>query len=42
MTYVMIGLRRSGSVCLHYLLAQTFRFRPSGSSSTAPMSFLLE
>ena len=30
-----------GSVCLHYLLAQNFRFHPSGSS-TAPMSFLHE
>ena len=36
----MIGLCRGGSVCLHYLLAQTFRFRPSVSSSTALMSFL--
>ena len=38
MTYVLIGLRRSGSVCLRWL-AQTF-FCLSGSSSTALMSFL--
>ena len=31
-----------GSVCLHYLLVHNFRFCPSGSSSTAPMSFLHE
>ena len=38
----MIGLRCSEK-CLHTLLACAFfRFRPSGSSSTAPMSFLLE
>ena len=38
MTYVLIGLRRSGS-CLPTLACANF-FRPSGSSSTAPMSFL--
>ena len=38
----MIGLRRSGR-CLPTLFAcANFRFRPSGSSSTAPMSFLHE
>ena len=38
----MIGLRHSGK-CLPTLFACTnFRFRPSGSSSTAPMSFLHE
>ena len=38
----MIGLRRSGK-CLPTLFAcANFRFRPSGSSSTAPMSFLHE
>ena len=38
----MIGLHCCG-ICLPiFLLAQTFRFRPSGSSSTAPMSFLHE
>ena len=42
MTYVLIGLRRSGK-CLPTLLAcANVRFRPSGSSSTAPMSFLHE
>ena len=42
MTYVLIGLRRSGK-CLPTLFAcANFRFRPSGSSSTAPMSFLHE
>ena len=42
MTYVLIGLRRSGK-CLPTLFAcANFRFHPSGSSSTAPMSFLHE
>ena len=42
MTYVLIGLRRSGK-CLPTLFACTnFRFRPSGSSYTALMSFLHE
>ena len=42
MTYVLIGLRRSGK-CLPTLFAcANFRFHPSGSSSTAPMSFLQE
>ena len=42
MTYVLIGLRHSGK-CLPTLFAcANFRFRPSGSSSTAPMSFLHE
>ena len=41
MTYVLIGLRRSGSVCLRFFGLRKL-FRPSGSSSTAPMSFLLE
>ena len=40
MTYVLIALRRSGK-CLPTLFAcANFRFRPSGSSFTAPMSFL--
>ena len=38
----LIGLRRSGK-CLPTLFASAnVRFRPSGSSSTAPMSFLHE
>ena len=42
MTYVLIGLRCSGK-CLPTLFAcANVRFRPSGSSSTAPMSFLHE
>ena len=42
MTYVLIGLRRSGK-CLPTLFAcANVRFRPSGYSSTAPMSFLHE
>ena len=42
MTYVLIGLRRSGK-CLPTLFAYAnVGFRPSGYSSTAPMSFLRE
>ena len=42
MTYVLIGLRRSGK-CLPTLFAcANVRFRPSGYSPTAPMSFLYE
>ena len=42
MTYVLIGLRRSGK-CLPTLFACTnVHFHPSGYSSTAPMSFLHE
>ena len=42
MTYVLLGLRRSGR-CLPTLFAcANVRFRPSGYSSTAPMSFLHE
>ena len=42
MTYVLIGLRRRGK-CLPTLFAcANVRFRPSGYSSTAPMSFLHE
>ena len=42
MTYVLISLHRSGK-CLPTLFAcANVRFRPSGYSSTAPMSFLQE
>ena len=42
MTYVLIGFRRSGK-CLPTLFAcANVRFRPSGYSSTAPMSVLHE
>ena len=42
MTYVLIGLRRSGK-CLPTLFAcANVHFRPSGYSSAAPMSFLHE
>ena len=42
MTYVLIGFRRSGK-CLPTLFAcANVHFRPSGSSSTVPMSFLHE
>ena len=42
MTYVLIGLRRSGRCLPTLFTCANVRFRPSGYSPTAPMSFLQE
>ena len=42
MTYVLIGLRRSGKCLPTFFACANVRFRPSDYSSTAPMSFLHE